>query len=127
MSARTEPWWTHHPDHMKGWEAYGVVGTEPDVRRLGLVTFIKGTATTEERPGTEPWGSGEVKLGVAGIEIGTFADSTDGAYIHVVGTTKVDVAAAWKRAESAFVSVAELLWPKSRAPGGSVTATEDKQ
>lgn len=110
-----EPWWINHADHMKGWEAFGVAGTEPTVRRLGLVTIRKGRATTEERPGTTPWGSGEVKLGVAGIEFSTHADDPAGAFIHVIGTTEQDVTDAWKRANAVFGEIACRLWPSRRS------------
>lgn len=115
-----EPWWSHHPDHMKGWEAFGCTGQEPIVRRLGIVTFgKKGTgpggerdpATTEERPGTDPWGVGEVSKGVAGVHLSTHADDQKGAYLHVVGTEKEDVETRWRAIDAAFQRWAPTFWP----------------
>lgn len=103
-----EPWWVHHPDHMKGWEAFGVTGEAPKVRRLGSGYDGK------DEPGTDPWGSGEVRLGVAGIEFSTHADCTTGAFLYVVGTTEDDVRHRWSIAEQLFHSIAPGLWPASR-------------
>lgn len=103
-----KPWWVQHPDHMKGWEAFGITGSAPTVRQLGV--GYKGT----DPPGTTPWGSGEVKLGVAGIHLSTHADYTDGAYIYVVGTTREDVEARYHTAADAFAHVQAMLWPASR-------------
>lgn len=120
MSAETEnatrePWWVNHADHMKGWEAFGVSNDVPTVRRLGMVTIKKGVATTDERPGTTPFGSGEVKLGVAGVEFSTHADSPGTAFIHVMGTTEADVTNAWYNANAAFSEIASRLWPARRS------------
>ena len=124
MSAETEtprePWWVHHADHMKGWEAFGVSDSIPTVRRLGIVTHRKGHATTDERPGTTPFGSGEVKLGVAGVEFSTHADSPGTAFICVLGTTEADVTTAWYRANAVFGEIASRLWPSSRNVSASV-------
>lgn len=109
--------WPHTPSHMKGWEAFGCVD-KPDeiiVRQLGMVTIRKGQPTTDEDRGTEPWGPGEVKLGVAWVGIQTFADSTDSAYIQVVGTERADVEARWYAARVAFLAVSHALWPRTRA------------
>lgn len=103
-----KPWWLHHPDHMKGWEAFGCTSQAPTVRQLGV--GYKGT----EPPGTEPWGSGEVKLGVAGVHWSTHADDPSGAYIYVVGTTREDVEARYYVAVDAFAHVQAMLWPSSR-------------
>lgn len=103
-----QPWWLHHPDHMKGWEAFGISGRVPTVRQLGVGYDGK------QEPGTTPWGKGEVKLGVAGIHIGTFADSPDGAYIYVVGTTREDVEARYHAAVDAFAHIQLMLWPSRR-------------
>lgn len=116
-AAPWEPWWTHHADHMKGWEAFGCTGSPPTVRRLGTVTFgrhHKGPATTEEKPGTEPFGPGEVALGVSGIMFSTHADDRTGGYLHVIGTTKEDVERRWRVAERAVVGLMPTLWPRSR-------------
>ncbi len=114
--------WPHTPIHMKGWEAFGLADTpdEITVRRLGEVTIRKGVLTTEEKPGTESWGPGEVKLGVAWVSISTSADSSD-AFIQVVGTERKDVEARWHVARSAYLSIRDSLWPRSRAArtGGS--------
>lgn len=111
---QAEPWWAHHPSHMKGWEAFGVTGGVPTVRRLGLVTTKNGRATTEEKPGTTPWASGEVRLGVAHISFGTYADDPEEAFLHVVGTTEEDVRDRWHRASTSWPAFCSLLWPKSR-------------
>lgn len=112
---RTHPWFASPPNHMKGWEAFGVSPGERTVRRLGTVTFVKGEATTDERPGTEPWGSGEVRLGVAGITISTSADAPEQAFIQVIGTTEEDVATRWDEASARWMRLRSSLWPKSRA------------
>lgn len=103
-----EPWWVQHPDHMKGWEAFGVTGQAPTVRRLG-----SGYQEKNE-PGTTPFGNGEVKLGVAGVEFSTHADDPEGAYIYVVGTTREDTEARYYVAVDAFAHVQAMLWPSSR-------------
>lgn len=109
------PSWMDNPTHMKGWEAFGCTGQEPVVRRLGLVTFGpkgKGPATTEERPGTEPWGAGEVSKGVAGIQVSFSADDQKGAYLVVIGTTKEDVEARWRAVDAAITGGwVRTCWP----------------
>ncbi len=106
-----EPWWRHHPDHMKGWEAFGVTGNEPTVRQLGTGYNGKG------KPGTDPWGPGEVKLGVGGVEFSTHADCPTGAYLYVVGTERDDVERRWRLADTAWRTFGPTLWPKSRVGG----------
>ena len=124
------PWWVHSPDHMKGWEAFGCTGQEPVVRRLGIVTFKKGEATTEERPGTEPWGAGEVSKGVAGIQLSFHADDQKGAYLHVIGTERVDVEDRWRAIDAAVTGGwVRTCWPSGNRKmaaryDGSVCATE---
>lgn len=117
-NATKEPWWVHHADHMKGWEAFGITGRDGDpiVRRLGTVTYPKKGQgpSTDEKPGTTPFGSGEVRLGVAGIEFSTHADSPDTAFLHVLGTTERDVRERWALAEAVFADAAARLWPLSR-------------
>lgn len=106
------PVWIHRPSHMKGWEAFGVTGREPTVRRLGLVTFTRsGAPTTEERPGTEPFHPDEVIGGVSSVEIRTFADAPTGAYIYVIGTRQASVEARWRAAEGAWRTLRAELWP----------------
>ena len=101
-------WGRHHATHMKGWEAFGVVpGTTPTVRQLGM--FYGGG-----KPGTEKWGPGEVKLGVAGIEFITSADCPEGAYLYVLGTEKDDVERRWHLAAGLWIEMGERLWPTSR-------------
>ena len=123
-----EPWWVHHADHMKGWEAFGVTALDkrednPIVRRLGMVTHPKKGKgpTTEEKPGTTPFGPGEVKLGVAAVEFSTSADSIGSAFIHVLGTDEADVRARWFTAAAVFAEIAPRLWPKTRGSGGTTT------
>jgi hypothetical protein len=111
-----EPWWVNHAEHMKGFEAFGVSGREPTVRRLGLVTFKRGEATTEERPGTELWGPGEVRRGVAGVYFSTHGDDPDGAYIYVIGTSRQAVEDRWRVADGVFQRIRESLWPEHREP-----------
>jgi hypothetical protein len=108
------PWWLHDPSHMKGWEAFGCTGQEPTVRRLGIVTFGpkgKGPATTEERPGTEPWGAGEVSKGVAGVHFSTHADDQKGGYLYVCGTEREDVEQRWREVDAAIRRWMPTFWP----------------
>lgn len=110
ICGKNHAWWVHHPDHMKGWEAFGCTD-KPDelhVRQLGTGYDGKG------KPGTERWGKGEVKLGVSGMHFGTWADNTDGAFLHVVGTERADVEARWHVAAQAFNEMRATLWPTSR-------------
>ena len=101
-------WGRHHATHMKGWEAFGVVpGDSPTVRPLG--TYHGGG-----KPGTEKWGPGEVKLGVAGIEFITSADDRSGCYLYVIGTEKDDVEKRWHLAAALWNEMGERLWPTTR-------------
>lgn len=90
---------------MKGWEAFGVVpGERLTVRRLGSGYDGKG------KLGTEKWAPGETRNGVSTVEIHTFADAPDGAYIYVCGTTEQGVEKAWRRAADGFKAIREAVW-----------------
>lgn len=106
-------WYRIHPTHMKGWEAFGVVGPDrsdpPTVRRLGeLPKPLKSDL------GTEKWGPGEVKLGVGGIELITSGDHPAGAYLYVLGTEGVDVERRWRLVADLWDEIGGRLWPTSR-------------
>ena len=105
MKATTSehPCRVHHPDHMRGWEAFGIVGEAPTVRRLG-------SGRRDGKTGTTPWGKGETRQGVASVEIHTYADAVDSAYIYVCGSTEKGVAKAWGRAETAFKEIRSKMW-----------------
>lgn len=111
QAGRPLPWWmVQRPDHMRGWECFGVTGDkDPTLRRLGVGYDGKG------EPGNEKWGPGEVRLGVSSIYLGTFADHTAGALIHVDGPEKDDVERRWHLANKTWNEIGERLWPKSRA------------
>lgn len=97
------------PDHMKGWEAFGIVKQgEPIVRRLGT-----GHHTPKPKFGTEPWGPGETHRGVHNIELMTFADSPGSAFIYVNGSTETATREAWERTSAAFLTIADALWRMS--------------
>lgn len=99
-------WGVHQPSHMKGWEAFGVTkASPPTVRRLGTGWDGKG------KPGTEKWGPGEVKDGVASVEISSYGDHPAGAYIYVVGTDEDAVEKRWRTAASVWQQIGDVLWP----------------
>lgn len=98
----------HHPDHMKGWEAFGGSDGVPTVRRLG------SGADGKSKPGTIPFARGETKLGVCSIETHSYADAPDAAYIYVVGVTEEDARRAWNTAAIVWAASRDTLWPKSR-------------
>lgn len=99
-----------HPTHMKGWEAFGTDRDEaPLVRPLGVWEW-NGGRLDKWKPGTTPWGAGEVRRGVSTIEIITSADSS-GAFIYVDGTTEKGVTDAWHKARSHFnLYLKAALW-----------------
>lgn len=103
----------HEPSHMKGWEAFGVVdGSDPLVRTLGHWGGKNFPTRPQWIEGTEPWGSGETKRGVAHIEIHMSADSTDG-YVYAYGTTEKGVTDAWYRTAKAYRALHSQAWGKS--------------
>lgn len=93
----------HTPHHMSGWEAFGVTGTEPTVRRLGNLTS-KGKMVL----GTEPWGEGESVGGVASIELHSHADAP-AAFLYVCGPGQ-EVERVWRQASAAFEQFREASW-----------------
>lgn len=111
-----EPWWTHHPDHMKGWEAFGVVGHHerprtPTVRRLGTHSGPGGG-----KPGTVPFHKDEVRQGVSHIAVGTSADSPGTAFVQVYGTSEKAVTDAYERVVAVWKHLVLQLWPGFKPP-----------
>lgn len=97
--------------HMRGWEAFGTEHDEPEVRRLGTVTFTRsGGIAIREHDDAEDWPPSELYNGVAAISIGSYGDHPAGAYIAVVGPDRDAVEAAWRRARSVFLAAADTLW-----------------
>lgn len=94
----------HRPEHMEGWEAFGVTGTEPTVRRLGFGHHMpKGP-----KLGVEKWGAGENVGGVASIELHSHADAPAG-YLYVCGCGP-EVEQAWRQASAAYEAFRSSAW-----------------
>lgn len=88
----------HRSSLMRGWEAFGCEDDNPDVRELAHWEV------------GEDWPPGELRDGVACVEIHTYGDHPAGAYIYVCGATRHGVENAWHRARVGWVSIAACTW-----------------